>query len=214
MSKRRVGYESLSQALPPLVADPDTKLLTLGFILSLALQDFSLSGYFQSVQNLPEPYLPDFTSKPRHIAQPGAIRVLWDLHPDLDPVSRHAVLKLMERLSSQYHRNRAVLSNLGIVAPLFQLFMQYDKDAPERPIAQKLLKRMLELGIFTSDARAILQRAVNEDDKLDPDVLDIVRSASKGRWPTHFSFQSSAALAYPLDGIRGPPPTGFTFMAC
>lgn len=182
--------------------------------MSLALHDFSLSGYFQAVQSLPDPYLPDFTSKPRFIAQPGAVRVLWDLLPALDAVSRHAILKLMERISSQYHRNRAVLSNLEIVGPLFQLFVEYEKDSAERAIVQKILKRTLELGISTSDARTILQRTINEDETLNPDVLEIVRSASKGRWPTHFSFQSSAALSFPLDGIRGPPPTGITFMVC
>lgn len=140
------------------------------------------------------------------------MRVLWDLVPDLDPTSRHAILKIMERLSSQYHRNRAVLSNLRIVSPLFHMLLESKKASPERPIIQKILKRTLELGVSTPDARVILQHAINEDETLNPEILDIIRSASKGRWPRHFSLDSPAALYFKVDGIRGAPPTGFTFM--
>jgi hypothetical protein len=122
-----MGYESLSQATSSLILDPRTKLQTLGNLLSLALQDFSLSQYFESIEGQADSFA-ELWSNPRFIHQPSALRALWDLFPKLDPIFRHAILKIMERLASQCHRNKAVISNMKIVSPLFRMFLEHKKD--------------------------------------------------------------------------------------
>jgi hypothetical protein len=210
-SKQYVGYRSLFQALLPLVSRTQTQAQSLGCILSFALQDFSLSGYFLSEQRQTDPHLSEIASKDLVIHQPGAIRVLWDFLPELDHNLRYDILKILEQLSSLYHRNRAVLSHLGIVPQLFQMYLD-SKGSPQRPIIQKTLKRILDLGASTSDIRIILQNVVKVDETLNPNALELVKHAAKGRWPRHLSLDSSAALVFRANDLHGLPPTGFTFM--
>src|SRR5260221_13680198 len=46
-----VGYESLAQALQPLVMDPQVEDQVLGFLFSFALDDFSVSSLFMSLRD-------------------------------------------------------------------------------------------------------------------------------------------------------------------
>lgn len=221
----------------PLVSDPKTVEQTLGFLVALALRNFSLSGIFvetakrdyaaidSQIQNA-EPMF-------RTIRRPGALRVLhscMEYLPSVNaPLLRYSVLKLFERLVQHSHRNHAVVASLNLVGSLFEVFYastksrtpeDADADATHEPTTSKqerhviirLLKRLLELGATTEEARTMFQRSVKSDDSLDIDVLELLRAGLKNRWPEHLSLEGPAALMIPEEFARGLPSGGFTFM--
>ena len=63
---------------------------------------------------------------------------------------------------------------------------------------QKLLRRLLEMGASTMEARSLFEAVIYEE-KLDPKILDVIRFGMKNRWVEHFSMESSAALALQSD---------------
>ena len=77
---------------------------------------------------------------------------------------------------------------------------------------QKLLRRVLDLGANASEVRSIFRAAVNEDDSLNPQVLEILRAGMKARWPDHFSLEKRAAIKFTENNIRGLPGGGFTLL--
>lgn len=85
---------------------------------------------------------------------------------------------------------------------------------PERQVILKLLKRLLELGSTSEEARQMFQAALNArgEDTLNGDVLEVLRAGMKTRWPEHFSFVGPGALIVPCEPSKGLPSTGFTFM--
>jgi len=170
------------------------------------MQNFSLSDYYQPGQS-------DTPAVQAHLSvirQPGGIRVLWDSLADMTPEFRGVTLQALEYLSSQCLRNRAILSDLNTASSLLQLFLASPPDSRERRRIQKTLRRVLELGASVSEARLILQSAVISGDRLHPDVLEIVRGAARGRWPTHVSFMSPASLSFSHG--KALPYGGFTYM--
>lgn len=152
------------------------------------------------------------------IRHPGALRVLFNAIPDLpgehevSSMRRYFIYKLFERLCVKSHRNHAVISSLSLVSPLFDAFcpprVLNDNGAvgtqtpampkPERQVLLRLLKRLLELGCTSDDARAMFQRtlvpkksleesteSLREDalNGLNADVLEVLRAGMKARWP-------------------------------
>lgn len=218
-----MGYEYLRQAISPLVACSRTLDHTMGFILSLALHDFSVAGIFATLRDLKHDQIDttmgEFTPRLGIIRRPGAIRVLWDLLPQLaaaDSTLRYGLYKLFELLSLLNHRNQAVLSSLCLVKPLFDLYYESREDGmvteKERQVWQKLLRRLFDMGANTADARLIFQKSVTKEDTLDAEVVEIIRGGMKSRWPEHFSMDSGAALIINEEGARGLPAAGFTFV--
>ncbi|KAG5653218.1 hypothetical protein H0H81_001695 [Sphagnurus paluster] len=218
-----VGYGSLEDALRGLIANPKTVFHTLGLILSLAIHDFNASDIFASLRTTPEEELERaivaIEGQLGTIQRSGAILILWNTIPQItasDSAMRYAVLKLFELLSHVSHRNQAILSTMGLVSSLFKRFCATRGDVAvpekERYILQKLLRRLLDMGATTSEARLIFQRAIREDNKLDTEVLDVIRFGIKSRWLEHFSMESPATLVLREENSRGVPPTGFTFM--
>lgn len=47
---------------------------------------------------------------------------------------------------------------------------------------------------------------------LDSEVLEVLRTGMKTRWPEHFSMEGRAAVKFVEEGVRGLPSNGFTFM--
>ncbi|KAF5370942.1 hypothetical protein D9615_009793 [Tricholomella constricta] len=218
-----VGYGSLEDALRGLVGNPKTIDHTLGLILSLAINNFDASNIFSSFRATPEDELEfaiaGIEARLGIIRRPGAILILWNAIPQItagDDSMRYAILKLFELLSHVSHRNQAILSTLGLVKSLFQRYYatRNDPTVPEkeRYILQKLLRRLLDMGATTSEARLIFQKAIKEDRTLDTEILDVIRFGIKSRWLEHFSMESPAALVLHEEGLRGVPVTGFTFM--
>lgn len=171
------------------------------------MQDFSLSDYYQ-------PGRSDAAELQAHlgiIRQPGGIRVLWDSLIYTHPESRDATLQALECLTSKCLRNRAVLTNLNISSSLLQSLFESPPESHERKRIQKTLRRILELGVSVLEARLILRSVVLPDDHLHPEVLEVVRGAARGRWPTHISFISPASLSFSHSGVKTLPYTGFTY---
>lgn len=171
------------------------------------MQNFSLSDYYQPGQS----DTPGVQTHLDVIRQPSGIRVLWDSLTDMSPESRDATLQALEYLSSQCLRNRAILNDLNIASSLLQFLLASPPDSRERRRIQKTLRRVLELGASVSEARLILQSAVLPDDRLHLEVLEVVRGAARGRWPTHISFMSPASLSFSHGGVKGLPYAGFTY---
>ncbi|KAJ2916640.1 hypothetical protein MD484_g3777, partial [Candolleomyces efflorescens] len=253
--RSRVGYESLKFALKSSLSDPATVDETLGFLLALAMSDFSLEGYFITLRSHPdlttqvdEP-VSNAQSKLKTIVRPEPLGILWNTAIELpythasrpesassSPSIRYGLYKLFEGLFHVNHRNQGVLASLNLVRTLFPRFCDSRNDPNvlerERHALQKLLRRLLEMGSTTEEARKILQRAVlkttsrpggeggggeiaegEEEESLDPEMLDLVRFGMKSRWSEHFSLESPAALVAHDEASKGLPHTGFTFMA-
>lgn len=127
----------------------------------------------------------------------------------------YAMLKITERLAAAGHRNLALLNGTGLIQFVFERLYgpEQNDDTAERTVMQRLLRRLLEMGASTTEARAIYHRVLKEDLTIDPEILEVLRSAKRAKWPEHFSFESVAALHLNEDGGRMLPcPTGFTFM--
>jgi hypothetical protein len=219
--QHHVGYESLAQALQPLVTDAQVKDPILGFLFSLALHDFSVSSLFMSLRNTEhsdlDSRIKDIDVRLGLIAQPGAIGILLDLLPKRseDPMLHYVVYKLLEGLSALRHRNKVILSGLGILGRLFQTFTSHNRSSgtnKEQRTIQKLLRRVLDLGATTVDTRIMFQSAVMPDGTLDADILEMIRGGIKSRWPDHFSLEKRAALKFCEENTKGLPTSGFTFM--
>ncbi|KAG5335279.1 hypothetical protein C0989_001571 [Termitomyces sp. Mn162] len=218
-----VGYGSLEDAMRGLITNPQTVYHVLGLILALATHDSGVSDVFTTLRATSEDQLDaalvQIVERLGVIKRPGAILILWNAIPQVasdDGAMRYAILKLFELLSLANHRNQAILSTLGIIRSLFQRFYSAKCDPTvtdkERHILQKLLRRLLDMGATTSEARLIFQRMIREDQTLDTEILDVVRFGIKSRWLEHFSMESPAALALEEENVRGLSSSGFTFM--
>lgn len=197
----------------------------MGYLLALALQDFSLSTFFTSLKSS----VPSTVKIDSRIGQTehrfGKIRfpqvILMMLHlvkemPQDDTMMRYAVMKLTERLASANHRNQALLNEIGVVRFTFnKLFTPQTQqiDDSERAVLQRLLRRLLEMGASTEDAREVYQRALKDDPSIDTEVLEVLKSCQRAKWPEHLSFDGTGVLELKEDGGKGfPCPNGFTFM--
>lgn len=218
-----MGYDVLLQATKGLLDDLTTIEQTLGFLLSLGLHNFSVSGIFDTFQSADIPQvearLADIGPHLNNICQPGAIKGLWDAVkyiPASCSALRYGVFKVFERLLYLNHRNQVIINSLDIVRSVFDLFVSARKDTAsnekERHILQRILRRTLDLGANTEFCRLILEKTVKDDNRLDADALDVVRAGMRARWPEHFSMEPSAALIMVQETTRGLPATGFTFM--
>ncbi|KAG6816009.1 hypothetical protein H0H87_009501 [Tephrocybe sp. NHM501043] len=218
-----VGYGSLEDALRSLITNPNTVDHILGLVLALAIHDFKVSNIFTTLRATPKDQLDSaLAAIDGHlgvIQRPGAILILWNAIPQVaadDNVMRCSILKLFELLSLACHRNQAILSTLGLVKSLFQRLYSARSDPTvtekERHILQKLLRKLLDMGATTSEARLIFQKAIKDDNTLDTEILDVIRFGIKSRWLEHFSLESPAALVLQENNFRGLPVSGFTFM--
>lgn len=159
--------------------------------------------------------------------------ILWNLalpqltgassNLDEDGPTRYALFKVFELLFHVNHRNHAILCSFGLIKSVFGRFYETRMDAgvleKERHVLLKLLRRLLEMGATTTEARGIFQKAfvlkeVDEksDEVLDGEILEVVRFGMKSRWVEHFSMETSAAIIVRDDKFKGLPATGFTFM--
>ena len=218
----------------PLVSDIKTVEQTLGFLASLAIHNFSFSGVFLQCEGKDyadiDSELQNAEPMFKIIRHPGALRVL---HSSISfppqpkaPLLRYSVYKFLERLAQHSHRNHAVVASINLVGSLFEAFYNSERQLTgedgndedtrmpqqERQVIVKLLKRLLELGATTEEARTMFRRAVREDESLDVEVLEVLRAGLKNRWPQHLSLDGPAALTMHENPSKGLPPGGFTFM--
>lgn len=221
-----VGFDSLRQSVLPLVSDEKTVEQTLGFLVSLGLHNFSLSGIFLCPEDATyesvDVQMQDSVPMLKFIRHPGAFYVLFSSMQHF-PVTkatrlRYSVLRLLDKLTTHSHRNHAVLTILDLVGPLFDLYYYSAGSEPEvelpkqeRQAVLRLLKRLLELGTDTAVARRMFQKAINVDETLNGEVLELLRAGMKTRWPQHMSMEGASAINVSTKS-RGLPSGGFTFM--
>lgn len=130
---------------------------------------------------------------------------------------RYTILKLLEQLTHHSHRNHAVLASLEFVGPLFDLYQRSRAEKTpfhkhQRQVIVRLLKKLLELGTDTSVAKDMFQRAINGDETLNGDVLELLRAGMKTRWPEHMSLEGPAAISLPASSSKIFPSTGFSVL--
>ena len=223
MVQNTIGYESLANSLRGLTSNPKASDPTLGLVLSFALHNFDVSDIFSILRATSEEdmdlAITGFESRLRTIRRPGAISILWESIPQAtagDTKMRYAMFKIFELLSHVNHRNQAILGSLGIAKSVFGLFYgtQDDLMVPEkeRYVLQKLLRRLLDMGATTLEARSIFEKALKSNGTLDTEVLDLIRFGMKSRWLEHLSLESPATLSLNNESFRGLPHNGFTFM--
>ena len=100
-----------------------------------------------------------------------------------------------------------LLSSLGVVGGVFRRLRVARGE--EKRALQKLLRRLLEMGAGTREARNLFEAVVFEE-KLDPEILDVIWFGAKSCWAEHFSTESSAALVLRSDR-RTLPKDGVSF---
>ncbi|EAU86631.2 hypothetical protein CC1G_07289 [Coprinopsis cinerea okayama7 len=234
--RRHVGYESLALALRSLLSEPTTLDATLGLLLCFAMSNFGLSEYFtilrasETLDDAVEAHLKVYLPKLKTVARPEPLHIIWTTvlalskTPNATTSSapiRYGLYKLFEALFHVNHRNQGVLSSLNLVHSLFTQFYQSRGDASvperERHAQGKLLRRLLEMGATTEDARRTLQKAVVQEEtqeRLDTEVLELIRYGMKSRWSEHFSLEGPAALVVhdTSTACKGLPVGGFTVM--
>ncbi|KAG1898251.1 uncharacterized protein F5891DRAFT_1238965 [Suillus fuscotomentosus] len=221
-----IGYSSLSDAADLLVSNAVTADVTLGCLLALSFGDFSLVNFFSSLRTkVPEieamhSHFLEFAPGLASIRLPGAFSVLWSfilLTMNTDHALRLIVYRLLEHLTHSTHRNLAVLSMQNILPHLFKSWktnMSSTKDDDkEHRILAKILRRLFEMGASTQDSRDLLHCTAKQDGTVDADMLELLRSSAKSRWPQHFSLGGCSALAMSSTEMQTFPAHGFTFMA-
>ena len=165
-----MGYESLKLALQSL---PDNmQPYTLSFLLCLSLGDFTphFSRYFVE--------LSEILVINKTVKHGGAVKILWGLAEESDDATRYALYKLFELLFAASHRSGAIHSSLEIVETVLRRLKEAKNK--RKQVLQKLLRKLLEMGTSTAEARALLQASVQASD-LDLDALDVIRSGMKSR---------------------------------
>ncbi|KZT25814.1 beach-domain-containing protein [Neolentinus lepideus HHB14362 ss-1] len=218
--ERTVGYDTFCQAVQPLVLDSRTVDWALGLLLSLSLHNFSLAGLFGILRNNSQLISKGtgLQSDFGLIYYPDALKLLWSftqLHFTNDVILRLGVYRVLERLSATSHRNKAILSGMNLLESLLtgsRTGTEAKVSDDERSVKQKLLKRLLDMGATPKVGRSLFRKAVKDDETLDLDTLDILRSGMKSKWPNHFSMESKAALRFEEPKVKGLPAMGFTFM--
>lgn len=205
--QRHVSFESIARAVEALVRDNRTMDQTFGFILSVALNNFALSSLFTTLRRADSTDFAEHKALLGTIVQPKLFALLITLLPPNDTFLRLAVFTLTDVLLGLSHRNQVLLSNVQLFSSLFQCYLEADDKS--RSTLQKVLKRLLDVGVSLPDSRRMFQNAVRDGKTLDADVIEIIRSGMKARWPSHFSLEGKSAFQV---GDKGLPSTGFTFM--
>ena len=153
---------------------------------------------------------------------PRVFKIVWEVVLGYLATNAHLRLilfKILEHLTQSSHRNLAVLSMLGILTPMFSSFIssttvdQLGSHAAERRLQCKIIKRLFEMGASNQDAQRLFQCAVKEDRSLDTEMIDLIRTGLRSKWPPHISFQDMSVVTMPLGGLTTLPAPGLTFMA-
>lgn len=151
--------------------------------------------------------------------EPKALLVLFNLCSSLPPPSRisYLMFKTVDRITGATHRNQAIMNEAGMMTPVFNALYRSSSDFPlteqNRHVLRKTFRRMLDIGFCSAvEARTFLKETINGT-KINSEVLAILKSGTKSRWPEFFSFHHGGSLVFSDDsGKLFPPPLGFTFL--
>lgn len=98
---------------------------------------------------------------------------------------------------------------------IFQSVVVLKKDASHPPTGKRIEDK--GKGADGTDPKESGEPAGKVDQgkmeyALDSEVLEVLRTGMKMRWPEHFSMEGRAAVKFVEEGVRGLPSNGFTFM--
>ena len=240
--RTKIGWQMLGDALNVLLSTSSLRPHILSYLLALSLTDFDALylGYFGTeagnAMEMVDEKVAELKEKKanQRIRHAGSLRILWDVvEESQDRHARYALYKILELMFGVSHRNGGVLSSLGIVEGVFKRFEEVRRSLKsedledgekkmldkEKQVLQRLLRKLLEMGATTSEARSIFQASVVRDasgaERLDLEILDVIRFGMKNRWVEHFSLEGRAAVAL-TDEKRWKtiPKDGLSFMVC
>lgn len=180
----------------------------------------TLPAYCHDLHELDVHFL-EFVPSLGTIHLPRVFKIVWELLLGCLATNaslRLIVYKILEHMTQSSHHNLAVLSMLGVLTPMFSSFIsssavdQLGSHAAERRLQCKIIKWLFEMGASTQDAQRLFQCAVKEDKSLDTEIIDLIRTGLRSKWPPHISFQDMSTVTMSLGGLTTLPPSGFTFM--
>lgn len=191
-------------------------------------------------------YVSGYDSTWQTLRLPRAIvelyRLLCSSMPDLSDTVAYLGFRTVDRLTAASHRNQTLMNKAGLITPIFEALYpktevegKIDSAAPHvgsllpltiQHVTRKTLRRLFDIGFCSpSEVWGILGDIKTPDRKaINSEVLGILRSGSKSKWPEFFSFQNAvggsfeinsapSTLEYVCEGGKAfPPSTGFTFM--
>ncbi|KAI6038492.1 hypothetical protein EDC04DRAFT_2868311 [Pisolithus marmoratus] len=220
-----VGYDVLSDACSAFLGHPPTSEKMLGCLLSLSFHDFGLADVFSTLvvcRDLAELDLKflEYTASFGTIRLPHVFKIAWDFMARSLAASgpmRLIVYKILEHLTQSSHYNLVVLGEANVLPLVFSFFASsaigisgLDNQPPERRLLSKILKRLFEIGASAQDVKQLLQCAVMENGALDGEMIELLRTGMKCRWPPHISLQGSSAITQWMSDARALPAAGFT----
>lgn len=197
-------------------------------------------------------YISGYDPKWQQLHIPEAIvelfRLVYSSTSLLSDTVLYISFRTVDRITGASHRNQALLNKAGLLTPIFDALYpeesvpSVDDKGPEQQmsvssslpasiqhIIRKTLRRLFDIGFCspTESWRVFRSMKVlnSRPTSINSDVLSVIRSGSKSKWPEFFSFQHStestsqasgslpSTLEYLCEGGKAfPPPLGFTFL--
>jgi hypothetical protein len=155
------------------------------------------------------------------LREPKALVVLFELGCLLQPPESilYLVFRTIDRIIGATHRNQAIMNQAGLMTPIFNILYEPEVNVqlsePARHLLRKAIRRLLDIGFCSAMEAERFFKATLCEACVNSDVLAILKSGSRSRWPQFFSFHNGASLAFSDEsGKTFPPTSGFTFLVC
>jgi len=153
------------------------------------------------------------------LRMPKALIVLFELSCLLQPPESilYLVFRTIDRITGAAHRNQAVMNHAGLMTPIFNALYEpgakIELSEPAKHLLRKTFRRLLDIGFCSVTETERFFKATLNGPHVNSDVLAILKSGSRSKWPQFFSFHNGASLTFSDEsGKTFPPPSGFTFL--
>ena len=198
-----VGVDALDKPPPPTTTDLEDVSMVTSSPSFVEPPPFYIN-FFAQIQS-PDENIKQVSGTLKHS---GAVKILWELAEDSnDATTRYTIQTIRSSVYPQPserwnflqlgHRRRSFRATVGSTG-------QGETGAAEVTSAVVGDGREHEGGLF--------EAAVYEE-KLDLEILDVIRFGMKSHWVEHFSMESSAALVLQSDA-KALPKDGISFSVC
>lgn len=153
------------------------------------------------------------------LREPKALVVLFELSCLLQPPESilYLVFRSIDRIIGAAHRNQAVMNHAGLMTPIFNILYEPDSNLQLSESAKHLLRktfrRLLDIGFCSVTEAERFFKATLIGTRVNSNILAILKSGSRSKWPQFFSFHNNAFLTFSDEsGKTFPPTSGFTFL--
>lgn len=166
-----------------------------------------------------DPYVIGRLSQSHSLHEPKSIIALFGVCCSLVPPASisYIVFKSIDRIVALTHRNQALMNEAGLMTPLFNLLYRVPSHnvalaEVTRHLLRKTFRRLLDIGFCSAQEERDFFQEMLQGTKVNSEVLAILKSGGRSKWPEFLSFHRSAALIFNDEsGKTFPPPSGFTF---